>query len=170
MKQVRIISSVLSLIALLLCAWPIIELTTEGADLIAASLNLIYFFTLLIALLCFRISLGYSTRINPVSTILSFAVIVLSTYTWLFSSELLITGKITLALIPILLGTTLLLIVKGNAKWNKLLFPLIGCTSLALAVCVFIGVSSTYVYTLVFIGLIISSIAVVANLIFARSN
>ena len=137
MKRVRIIGSILSIIAALLCAWSLFELSQEGGDLIGASINLVYFFTLLIAFLCFRISLSYSERINPVISGLSLIIISLGTYTWIDPPELLELGKITLGLIPVLLGSTLILIVKGNPKWHRVLLPIIGVTSLTLAVCVF---------------------------------
>ncbi len=169
MKRVRIIGSVLSIIAFLLCAWSVFELTGVS-DIVRISLNLVYFFTLLIAFLCFRISLSFSNRINPIITGLSVIVISLSTYTWVDSSELLISGKITLGLIPLLLGTTLMWIVKANTKWSKIVQLIFGITAVTIASCVFIGVSAPIVYTVAVFGMMISSVAVLVYLIFARTN
>lgn len=170
MKRVRIIGFALSLITLLLCVWSIFELTRDDADLVGASLNLIYFFTLLIAFLCFRISLAYSSRINPIITGLSMTIMSLSTYTWIDSSELLVLGKITLGLIPLLLGTTLMLIVKANTKGSKILQLLLGGIAVTLSSCVFLGINEALFYTLAFIGMAIASVVVVAYLIFAKTS
>ncbi|MDB0037798.1 hypothetical protein N9F08_00375 [bacterium] len=170
MKRIRIISSVLSLIALSLCTWFIFELSQEGNDLITASLNLVYFFTLLISLGCFRISLGYSRLINPVVTILSIAIISLSTYTWINSTELLITGKITLGLVPLMIGTTLMLVVKSNSKWSKITQGLFGIISISLATCVFLNVNTSVIYYALFIGLSISTLSVLSYLVFGKTS
>lgn len=170
MKRTRIIASALSLIAFSLCAWPIFELLKEDGNLVEASLNLVYFFTLLIAFLCFRISLSYSNKINPVITLLSIAVIITSTYVWVYSPELLVTGEITLGIIPLLIGTTLMLVVKTNSKWSKLPQALIGIIAVTLATCVFLGVSSAFVYYAVMIGLVISTLGTLTFLIFGKTN
>ena len=86
------------------------------------------------------------------------------------STELLVIGKITLGLIPLLLGTTLMLIVKSTTKWSKITQLIIGITAVTIASCVFIGVSATFVYSVALIGMTISSAAVVAYLIFARTS
>ncbi|PHR31497.1 MAG: hypothetical protein COA38_07840 [Fluviicola sp.] len=170
MKRVRIIASTLSLIAFLLCAWSLFELFQEGDDLVGTSINLVYFFTLLISFLCFRISLGYSTRINPIIAGLSIAIIGLGTYTWIYPPELLTLGKITLGLIPLLLGTTLMLIVKAASKWSRVLQLLLGVIAVTLSSCVFLGVNETLIYTFALAGIILASLSVVAYLIFARTS
>ena len=170
MKRKRIIASVLSLIALLLCAWPIFELMQEDGNLIGASLNLIYFFTLLIAFLCFRISLSYSDKTNLIISFLSVAIIATSTYTWIYSPELLVAGKITLGIIPLLIGTTLMLVVKTDSKWSKILQGLIGLIAVVLATCVFLGLSTTFVYYAVMIGLTISTVGTLTFLLFGKTN
>lgn len=170
MKQIRLIGFILSSIALLLCFWSIISLAQEGADIVGETLNFLYFGTLLIALVCFRISLGYSNKTNLVIAALTLGVISSSTYTWMNPSELLITGKITLGLIPLLLGTTLMFIVKANSKTSKFLQLLIGFTAVTLSTCVFIGASAAFVYSVVLICLVIVTLSVLAYLIFARTN
>lgn len=170
MKQVRVIASTLSLIAFLLCAWSLFGLFQEGDDLVGTSINLVYFFTLLISFLCFRISLGYSIRVNPIIAGLSMAIICLGTFTWIDPPELLIYGKITLGIIPLLLGTTLMLIVKAASKWSRILQLLLGGIAVTLSSCVFLGVNETLVYTFALIGIILASLSVITYLIFARTS
>lgn len=169
MKRIRIIGSVLSLIALLLCAWSIFAFTGDDADYLGISLNFIYFFTLLIAFLCFRISLSYSNGINWIVTLLAIAVIFSSTYIWIDPFKLLISGKITLGLIPLLVGTTLMLIVKADTKWSKIVQLFLAVIAVAIASCVFLGVNSPLFFTIALIGMSLSSIAVVIYLLSSSS-
>lgn len=170
MKQIRIIGSIFTLVALLLCSWSIYQLSIDGVEIVGEILNFLYFASLFISLLCFRISLNYSEKINLFITALSIGVIGSSTYTWLYPSELLVVGKITLGLIPLLLGKTLLLFVKIESSISKLLFLVIAFTAGILSICVFVGVSASSVYTIALVCLSITTLFLIAYLIFARTN
>lgn len=170
MKRIRIIGSIFSIIALLVCFWSIYALTQDGADMVTSFLNLLYFLSLLIAILCFRLSLGYSNKINLVIGMFSLGVIGSSTYTWMNPDELVESGKITLGLLPLLLGTTLMLIVKAHSATSKFLQLLIGLTSVTISACVFLGISTPIIYTIAVCGLGIITLFVLAYLIIARTN
>lgn len=168
MKQIRIIGSTLTIVALLFCLWSIYQLSQKGAEIVGESLSLLYFASLFISVVCFRISLGYSGKIKLLTTALSIVIIGSSTYTWLHPSELLIAGKITLGLIPLLVGTTLGLIVNGGSKLSKLLWLTISTIAILLSAFVFIGVHSSSLYLIAFFGMILTTLSVVVHFIFAK--
>jgi len=170
MKKFKLIASILTVISLLLCGWTIYEMNSEGGNLVASSLNLIYFTTLFIVFLCMRITAGYSGKIEPVNSILSAVIIGLSTYTWVNSVELLLVGKYTLALLPILIGTTLMQVVKSDSKFSKILQMGIGVISLSMTVCVFTGAMGTWTYTTIFIGLTATTLAALGFALFAKTT
>ena len=170
MKRIKMIASIITAIALSLCLWSVYELLSENGNIIAASLNLIYFFTLLIAFLCIRIAMGVSQKIEAVPTLLSVVVIISSTYAWFNSSELLVAGKYTLGILPVLIGTTLMLVVKSDSKWSKLTQLGIGFISISMAVCVFTGAFGTSIYTILFFGMIALSLAVIGYSLFAKTT
>lgn len=164
------IASILTTVALLLCVWSIYGLFSENADVVATSLNLIYFFTLLIAFLCIRISMGVSQKIEAVPALLSVVIIISSTYSWVSSTELLVSGKYTLGILPVLIGTTLMLVVKSDSKWSKLTQLGIGFISISMSVCVFTGAFGTSIYTILFFGMIALSLAVLGYSLFAKNT
>ncbi|MDG1331281.1 MAG: hypothetical protein P8P74_03060 [Crocinitomicaceae bacterium] len=170
MKKIKLVLSILAILSLLLCGWSIYELTSEGGNIISASLNLIYFASLFIAFLCIRISTGISQKIEPVVTLIGVTVISLSTYTWINSTELLVLGKYTLGMFPLLIGTTLMLLVKSNSKSSKFIQAGIGLVVVSISTCVFLGVFGTSIYTILFIGMIAMSVAVLGYSFFAKTT
>lgn len=170
MKRFKLIASVLTILALLLCGWSIYELTSEGGNIVNASLNLVYFVSLLISFLCIRISIGVSQRIEPIVTLIGVTVISLSTYTWLSSTELLVLGQYTLGLLPLLIGTTLMLLVKSNSKSSKFIQAGIGLVAVSISSCAFLGLSGNSIYAILFVGMIALTAAVLGYSFFAKTT
>ncbi len=166
MKRFKLIISILTIITFLLCGWPLFELISESGNLVSASLNFIYFLTLLTVFICLRISIGVQQKIELATTLVGVVVISLSTYTWLNSTELLILGKYTLGLLPILIGTTLMLVVKSSSKWSKFIQLGIGLISVSISVCVFTGASEASIYTILLLGMIIVSLSTLTLTLF----
>jgi hypothetical protein len=170
MKWFKPIASILTIAALFLTAWCIYELISGDGDIVQSSLNLIYFFTLFIALLCARISMGLPGRITLLTYALSIFVIISSTYTWIDSTELFVAGQYTIGLLPILIGTTMISNLTSTVKWSKYAQLSVGLMVLALSACVFTGAFGTSIYEILFIGMVFVTIVVLGLSFFARST
>ena len=170
MKQLKLVSTLLSIACLGLSIWSIAEITNLADGIVEDSLNFIYFVCLFIACVSFRISLGYSQRINLIIALLSIAVIGLSTYTWIYPTKLLTVGKITLGIIPLLIGTTLMLVVKSSSKWSKGVQLAVGFISIVSSSCVFLGVCNHLLYLILFVGFILTVLIVLIFLLFEKSS
>ncbi|MFK7785474.1 MAG: hypothetical protein AB8B56_10175 [Crocinitomicaceae bacterium] len=168
MKRLKLILSSLTIAALGLSAWSLYVLFSGEGDLVQAALNLTYFFTLFIAFLCVRISMGESGKVTWLTYFLSIIVIISSTYTWISSVDLLLTGKYTIGLLPILIGTTMISTVSSNVSWSKYVQAVIGLIALALSVCVFTGTFGTSIYDILLVGMIILTVIVFALSFFAK--
>lgn len=170
MKQLRITASILGILALALFVWSILQLVRDDSDKIQAVLNMIYFISLFVAFFSFRISLGHSQQTPVLIVVISLLIVSISTYTWFSPVNLLQTGKITLGLIPLLIGLTLGLIVKGDSKLSKALWIAINFSTGMLALFVFIGVHEPSLYTIAFFAMIIATLAVSAHFMFGKTS
>lgn len=170
MKRFKLMMSILTIAALLLSVWSIYELFSASGDLAQAAMNLVYFFTLFVSLLCVRISLGLKGNIALLTYLLSIIVIISSTYTWIESSELLVAGKYTLGLLPILIGTTMISNLTSDLKLSKYVQMLIGAVTLALSVCVFTGAFGASIYQILMFGMIFITALVLGLSFFVKST
>ena len=170
MKRLKLILSIFVIIALVLSGWSIYSLLFGSNDLAKDALNLIYFFALFIALFCVRVSIGTSNKIAWLTYVLSFTVIISSTYTWIYSVDLLLVGRYTLGLLPILIGTTMISMISSNLKWSKYAQAIVGMMALSLSVCVFTGAFGTSIYEILLIGMIFVTIVVLGLSFTARTT
>lgn len=170
MKQLKLVSTLLSVVFLGLSVWSIAKMTNLADGIVEDSLNFIYFVCLFIVCLSFRISLGYSQRVNFIIALLSIVLICLSTYTWVYPAELLVVGKITLGMVPLLIGTSLMFVLKSSSKWSKGVQLTVGTMSAVSSSCVFLGVSSHLLYSILFVGFILTLLVALIFLLFEKAS
>ncbi len=168
MKRLKLIVFACTIVALLLSAWSIYEVYSGSGNLLQSALNLVYFFTLFCVFLCVRISMGTSGKITWVTYTLSIALIISSTYTWINSIELIVIGKYTLGLLPILVGTTLISTVNAHVRWSRYVQVSVGIIALALSACVFTELFETFVYDVLLVGMLVVTVALFALSVFSK--
>ncbi len=170
MKGIRILVTVLASLALILCGWSIYSLGSKEESKIEAGLNFIYFASLLIAFFSFRISLSKDRHVHPVVLILALLIVGLSTYVWFDAPKLLSLGRINLGLIALLIGVTLMILVKSDSKLSKVTQLCVGITALLLTCATFLQIEQSVIYTIGMVGLALSTILLIIALALQKSK
>jgi len=168
MKSIKHLVSILTGVVLILCIWMAWKASSIEEGVVSSGLHLVFCIQLFVSLFCIRIALSSTRKIRFLTYALALTIIILSTYSWTQPSELLVTGKISLGLLPILLGSTLILLLDHSSKMSKILQVLLGIIALSLSCFVFVGVSKYIMYTTLLVGMVIASIGTVGLLIFGR--
>lgn len=171
MKQLKHIVTALAIATLGGSIWFAWNASGLEDDMVSAALNLVYCASLFVSFFCLRIALTSRSKIRFATMFFSILLMLLSTVIWFSSTELIVLGKISLALFPLLLGSTLMLLVNQPTKWARILQAVLGSVCLVISGFVLIGVNDYFLYTTVFVGLLIVSLAtVVFVLISPRAN
>lgn len=170
MKSIKHLVSVLTVAALGLSIWMAWKVSSIEEDFVSSGLHLVYSLQLLVSLFCVRLALSSTRKIRFLTFALSLTVIILSTYSWIQPSELLILGKISLGVLPLLIGSTLILLLDQTTKISKVMQVLLGIIALSISCFVFIGVSEYTLYATLFVGVVIASIGTIGLLIFGQAK
>ncbi len=171
MKQLKHIVTALAIATLGGSIWFGWSTSALEEDMVNDALNLVFFASLFVSFFCLRIALTSQGKIRFATIGFSAVLILLSTITWMNSSELFFLGKMSLAVLPLLLGSTLILLVNQPTKWSRILQILLGSVCVILSGFVLMGVNDYVLYTTVFVGLLIVSLATVIFLLISpRAN
>ncbi len=170
MKSIKYLVSILTGILLILSIWMAWKASSIEEDVVSSGLHLVFYLPLLVSLFCVRIALSSDRKIRFLTFAFALTVIILSTYSWTQSSELLVVGKVSLGILPVLIGSALILLLDNTSKVSKALQVLLGIIALLLSCFVFVGVSEYTLYTTLLVGMVIASIGTVGLLIFGRPN
>lgn len=170
MKSIKYLASILTGILLILSIWMAWKASSIEEDVVSSGLHLVFYLQLLVSLFCVRIALSSDRKIRFLTFAFALTVIILSTYSWIQPSELLVVGKVSLGILPILIGSALILLLDNTSKVSRALQVLLGIIALLLSCFVFVGVSEYTLYTTLLVGMVIASIGTVGVLIFGRPN
>ncbi|NVK66696.1 MAG: hypothetical protein HWE22_19035 [Flavobacteriales bacterium] len=169
MKQMKRIVSFLMIALIVLCAWFAWEASALEEDMVSSGLNLLYCVSLLISFFCLRIALSSTRKIRFIVIALSAITIILSTISWILPPELLTVGNIHLGILPLLIGSTLVLSVENQTKIARILQAVVGLFSIVFSAYVFLGVNNYTSYTVLFGGLLIVSVGTIGYLLFSAT-
>lgn len=147
MKSLKRILLFLLLLVIGLLIFSLVQFMMEPENPIQIGLNLFYYFSLLLALIGLRVSLIGSQRAHPVVLLLTLVLIGLSTWAWLNPQSILSTGHLSLGLFALQFGLVLMLLVKSEGKWSKIVQFILALSTLLIASSAFLKLENELLYT-----------------------
>ena len=148
MKPMKRLLLILLLLVVGLIIFSFVQLILDSENPIQISLNLLYYFSLLLALLGLRFSLIGNQRWHPIVVVLTFLLIGLATWEWFNPQAILDLGHFSLGLFALQFGLVLMLLVKTEGKGSKAVQLVLGITSVVIASLAFLKLENEMIYTL----------------------
>lgn len=170
MKALKLITTVLITLSILLTGFVAFQFTTSGQGVIGTGITLVLLFFFVVLLFSYRLALSVGHKNITTPTILTVALIAFLLIIYFNRPWINTIWNYGLACFIILQGTTLLKTINSESQLGRILKILTAGTVSLLAILVLIKAGNTILYTASAIALTLASLGILISLFLKKKN